>query len=293
MMKLDQIRFEELRRGLTRNQIRKQQYVINKRLSELYPLLSRAWNEPTSPDVNSPEFQEQVKPAQAEAQILNKELEELGTKMLESRDEDEPQQESYTPPGVTGRIPLLVLLHGAGWTGGSQVEIWKPIAEREHIALFAPTSIHYERDWTHPNDYDTLAAKFYQAVNSMPIDHARIYLVGHSRGAAQALRMGLMNENWIAALALHSPSRDQGFQREKFPQSSHKMPIRIWAGSDYELDQNRTWAEVLALHFREHPECANVDLDVMLLDGHRHRDYNTREGLLDDMWAFLKDKSLR
>lgn len=278
---------------MTRNQITKQQYVINKRLNELYRLLSRAWNEPTAADGDSTESPEHIKQAQAEAAILSKQLEELSTKMSESHDEDEPQQESYIPPGVTGRIPLLVLLHGAGWTGGSQVEIWEPIAAREKIALFAPTSIHDERDWTHPDDYNSLATKFYRAVSSMPIDHARIYLIGHSRGGAQALRMGLVNENWIAAMALHSPSMDQGLQRERFPQSPRKMPICVWTGSDYELDQNRSWAEVLACHFRQHPECANVDLDVKLLDGHRHRDYNTREGLLDEIWAFLKDKSLR
>lgn len=49
-----------------------------------------------------------------------------------------------------------------------------------------------------------LMMKFRAALTSMPIDASRIYLVGHSLGGAQALRMGLMNSNRIAALGLHS-----------------------------------------------------------------------------------------
>jgi pimeloyl-ACP methyl ester carboxylesterase len=269
--------------SLTRNQIRKQQYIISQRIRELSPLIfsSDVRKNPT------PEYQRALE----EAQLLHQQMEELDAKMLNSRDEDEPQEETYIPERVTGKIPLLLLLHGAGWTGGSQVEIWRPIAEREKIVLLAPTSLRANRDWSDRQDYQTLESRFDHVVSTMPVDSSRIYLVGHSIGGAQALRMGRMKPDQIAALALHSPSMDQPVLHGGFPQSSRRVPIRVWAGSDYESDSNRHWAELLQFNFQQHTE-HNVDVDVKLLDNHAHKDYNTREGLLDEMWSFLKDKSL-
>lgn len=277
----------------TRNQIAKRQAAITKRLTEIYEYgrrLSHSTREPVQLDVNLQEFQNRVKREAVESESLRKELEELSTQWLESRDEDEPDQETYIPSALSAPIPLLVLLHGAGWTGGSQIELWEPIARREGLALLAPTSLNGE--WTHRADYQALATKFHDALRTMSIDRSRIYLIGHSRGGAQALRMGLVNCNQIAGMALHSPSSDQPILRERFVHSERKLPIRIWAGLDYERDSNRHWAEILQMHFRQHPELANVEVGLTLLDGRNHRDYNTREGLLDDMWSFLRDKLL-
>jgi pimeloyl-ACP methyl ester carboxylesterase len=256
---------------LTRNQIQKRKAFVTKRLYEI--CRSSGENE------------------KVEIESLRKELEYLEAKWLESSDAEEPTQESYVPPGVTERMPLLVLLHGQGWTGGSQIELWQPIAEREQIALLAPTSLSGIRDWSHRNDYRTLIGKIDQAVNTMLIDYLRIYLVGHSMGGKQALRIGLCHPDLFAAVALHSPTPDYDIHRGGFPLSYRRLPMRVWAGSDHEHDPNRTFAELLEIHFREHPEL-RVDLETKLLDRHRHSDYNIREGLLDEMWLFLKDKSL-
>lgn len=277
----------------TRNQIAKRQAEITKRLTEIYEYsrqLSASTREPVQSDVSLVEFRNRVEREAVESESLRKELEGLSTLWLESRDEDEPSQEIYAPAGLSAPLPLLVLLHGAGWTGGSQIELWEPIAKKEGLGLLAPTSLNGE--WTHAADYQTLITKFNAAFQKMSIDQSRIYLIGHSRGAAQALRMGLVNCSRIAAMALHSPSNDPYFLRERFVYCVRKLPIQIWAGSDCQHDPNRHWAEILELHFRQHPELANVDVGLTLLDGHGHRDYNIRDGLLDEMWSFLKDKFL-
>lgn len=56
-------------------------------------------------------------------------------------------------------------------------------------------------------------------------------------------------------------------------------------------DSNRAWAAVLQMHYRDRSELANVDGDITFLEDHDHKGYNTREGLLEEMWSFLKDKS--
>ena len=58
------------------------------------------------------------------------------------------------------------------------------------------------------------------------------------------------------------------------------MKIVIWNGQNF-----------FPYHFNEHPE-HNLEVDFRLLDKHEHSDYNTRDGLLDEIWDFLKDKSL-
>lgn len=254
---------------MTRNQIKKRQAVVSRRWFDI--------------------FRQSGPSEKAEAEVLRKELEDLESKWNESSDADEPTQEIYFPASITERAPLVVLLHGAGWTGGSQVEIWEPVAEREKIALLAPTSLSEERDWTHRNDDQVLAVKIDSAVRTMGVDTSRIYLVGHSLGGKLALRMGLLHPNLFAAVALHSPTTDHEVRRVAFRQSSRRLPVRVWAGSDYERDCNRTWAEVLEMHFREHLELG-VDLDIKLLDRHNHSDYNIREGLFDEIWTFLKNK---
>lgn len=226
-----------------------------------------------------------------ESRVLRKELNVLDQAEQEADEADEPTRDTYIPSGAMN-VPLLVLLHGAGWNGGSQVELWGPIAEREKIALLAPTSMSSVRDWTAPNDYSAIVQRICEFTAANAVDRSRIYVVGHSKGGQQALRLGLCHPGEIAALALHSPSSDQYLLNHIFLPESRKLPVRVWAGADYELDSNRHWAEVLECHFREHPEKSNVQLDLILLEEHGHRDYNTREGLHDEMWSFLKDKTV-
>lgn len=266
---------------MTRNQIRKQQYILRQQVQELLPLI-------TSSDASkndTPEYRAAIE----QARLLDQENEELEIMLESSRDEDEPQQETYVPSNVTGKIPLLILLHGQGWTGGSQVEIWQPLAERERLALLAPTSLSANRDWGHRNDYATLVSRQNLAVSTMPVDTCRIYLVGHSIGGKRALRMGLVTPNLFAAMALHSPSDDYGLLQDQFPKAQRKLPARVWTGTQ---DVNKGWAASLQRHYQQHPEAASVELDVQVLANHQHSDYNTRDGLLDEIWNFLKGKSL-
>ena len=267
---------------MNRNQITKQQYVIWRKCRGLYPVLfsDNARKNATK------EYEQAVE----QAKLLHQQQEELKKIMLDSRDEDEPQQEMFVPPGAL-KAPLIFLLHGAGWNGGSQIEIWRAIAEREKIVLFAPTSLGEERDWLHPQDQKHIADKLQYATRILPIDAKRVYVVGHSRGGLRALRIARMNPEKIAAVGLHSPTEDHGVLHGVFPKSPRQLPVRVWAGSNHEEDCNRTWAELLPYHFNEQPE-HHLDVDVKLLDHHRHGDYNTRDGLLDEIWEFLKDKSL-
>jgi len=47
---------------------------------------------------------------------------------------------TFVPEKLTAPAPLLLLLHGSGRDGMSQIDEWKALAEKEGIILVAPDS---------------------------------------------------------------------------------------------------------------------------------------------------------
>jgi predicted esterase len=181
----------------------------------------------------------------------------------------------YTPDG--GKLPLVILLHGAGRDGLSMIGVWQQVAQANRIALAAPDSL--GRTW--PIDQpdpqfllDILAAMSARA----DIDPTRIYLFGHSDGAAYA--MTLLNRTlgpWRAA-ALHA-----GYvptDRPKPPQTA--LPLRLYLGDQDQIfsvagAQSATWALARMGHA----------VRLTILPGHDHWVYDIGPELAADAWDWL------
>jgi poly(3-hydroxybutyrate) depolymerase len=58
---------------------------------------------------------------------------------------------TFTPEKLTGPVPLLLLLHGSGRDGMSQINEWKGLAEKQGIILAAPDSAN-SREWNMNTD---------------------------------------------------------------------------------------------------------------------------------------------
>jgi poly(3-hydroxybutyrate) depolymerase len=83
--------------------------------------------------------------------------------------------------------PLLLLLHGSGRDGMSQINKWKELAEKEGFILAAPDSAN-SREWSMNTDGPELLHQVVEAVRAKnSVDGKRIYLFGHSAGAVFAL----------------------------------------------------------------------------------------------------------
>lgn len=54
---------------------------------------------------------------------------------------------TYAPEKISAPAPLLLLLHGSGRDGMSQIEEWKGLAEKEGLVLVAPDSAN-SREWS-------------------------------------------------------------------------------------------------------------------------------------------------
>lgn len=86
---------------------------------------------------------------------------------------------TLVPEKITTPVPLLLLLHGSGRDGMSQIDAWKDLAEKEHILLVAPDSAN-SRNWVFGTDGPECLHDVIEAVRSRyPVDGQRIYSFGH------------------------------------------------------------------------------------------------------------------
>lgn len=105
--------------------------------------------------------------------------------------------------GAEARWPLLIFLHGSGERGSdiARVKVHGPpkVAEREQgfpFILISPL-LPAEEDW----DLAKLDAILDHALATLPVDPARIYLTGLSRGGHATWRWGAAEPTRFAALA--------------------------------------------------------------------------------------------
>ena len=117
----------------------------------------------------------------------------------------------HVPPHVTGRVPLVIALHGGGGTAEGQQKLSQldPIADREGFIVVYPESV--TRNWNdgrHGNgareDVDDVAfvrALIDTLVASYPIDPARVFATGISNGGIMSYRLACELSDKIAAIA--------------------------------------------------------------------------------------------
>lgn len=214
-----------------------------------------------------------------ECESAEEALEELQRK-LNSR-------EYYMPADCPTDAPLLILFHGAGREGESEISRWEPIAEKEKILLLAPTSPNTQLWWGgSTQDHQKLSSELNNVLQSWPVNLRRIYVAGHSVGGRYALQIGFENPNIIAAVASHSPYMPVGFVHRVFPLEARRVPICVWVG---DRDVNRHDGECLQRGLKD---LRDISIDLKVLDDHEHRDYHKRPGLPHEMWGFLKNHSL-
>lgn len=115
----------------------------------------------------------------------------------------------HVPPAVAGsadpeaRWPLLIFMHGSGERGAdiAKVKVHGPpkIADRQAdfpFILISPL-LPAEEDW----DIAKLDAILDHALETLPVDPARVYLTGLSRGGHATWRWGAAEPDRFAALA--------------------------------------------------------------------------------------------
>jgi poly(3-hydroxybutyrate) depolymerase len=185
-------------------------------------------------------------------------------------------------PEKQGPMPVVVLLHGSGRNGEIMAQAWKDLAAREGFIIAAPDA--YESaGWGSPVD----PPEFFRAVIDQvkaihPVDESRIYLFGHSAGAAYALFLAIMDSDLFAATAIHAGAL-QANPEGLFEQADRKMPIAIWVG---DRDPNFPVDTVTATKRLYDSHGYHVELSV--IPNHDHNYYVISDEINGRAWNFLK-----
>jgi len=193
---------------------------------------------------------------------------------------------TFVPEKLTAPAPLLLLLHGSGRDGMSQIDEWTALAEKEGIILVAPDSAN-SREWNMNNDGPEFLHDIVEAVRAKhSVDGARLYLFGHSAGAVFALYMAVMESRYFAAVGVHAGAMGEDFY-PYLDLAKRKIPITIWVGTEdpyFKLPMVKATQTELNKH--------GFDAKVVEMKGHDHNYYAVSKDLNPKIWDFLRNNKL-
>jgi poly(3-hydroxybutyrate) depolymerase len=193
---------------------------------------------------------------------------------------------TFAPEKLADPAPLLLLLHGSGRDGISQIEEWKALAEKEGLVLVAPDSAN-SREWSMGVDGPEFLHEVVEAVRARhSIDGKRMYVFGHSAGAVFALYMGVMESQYFAAAGVHAGAMKEDFY-PYLDLAKRKLPIAIWVGTAdpyFSLGLVKNTQNELKKH--------GFDAQVFEMKGHDHNYYAVSKELNPKIWDFLKSSEL-
>ncbi|MGZ4859557.1 MAG: alpha/beta hydrolase family esterase [Candidatus Angelobacter sp.] len=193
---------------------------------------------------------------------------------------------TFVPEKLTAPAPLLLLLHGSGRDGMSQINEWKELAEKEGLILAAPDSAN-SREWSMNVDGPEFLHEVVEAVRARhSVDGTRMYIFGHSAGAVFALYMGVMESRYFAAAGVHAGAIGEDFY-PYLDLAKRKIPITIWVGTEdpyFKLPLVKATQAELNKH--------GFDATVVEIKGHDHNYYAVSKDLNPKIWDFLRNSKL-
>ncbi|MGZ4895781.1 MAG: dienelactone hydrolase family protein [Candidatus Angelobacter sp.] len=193
---------------------------------------------------------------------------------------------TFVPEKLTAPAPLLLLLHGSGRDGMSQINEWEELAEKEGLILAAPDSAN-SREWSMNVDGPEFLHEVVEAVRARhSVDGTRMYIFGHSAGAVFALYMGVMESRYLAAAGVHAGAIGEDFY-PYLDLAKLKIPITIWVGTEdpyFKLPLVKATQAELNKH--------GFDAKVVEIKGHDHNYYAVSKDLNPKIWDFLRNSKL-
>jgi poly(3-hydroxybutyrate) depolymerase len=181
--------------------------------------------------------------------------------------------------------PMIVLLHGSGRNGLTLVDKWKDLAAKEGVILVGPDSFDSVK-WAAPVDGPDFLHDLVENLKSKyPVDPRRVYLFGHSGGAVFTLYMSLFESQYFAAAAAHAGALHR--QDPAINLAKRKTPIAMFVGTRdplFPLDDVRATRTDLTKE--------GFTVELTEIPGHDHNYYDLSAKINQQVWDFLKNKSL-
>lgn len=183
--------------------------------------------------------------------------------------------------------PVLVLLHGSFSNGMALLGEWMELADREGIILVAPNSLD-ERHWQIRRDGPAFLSDVLDSVAARrPIDRLRLYLFGHSGGAAYALTLAMLESEFFAAAAIHAGAWRERSEFALAPHARRKIPVALFVG-----DRDRFFSVASVKKTAAAIEKAGHAVAVTVIRRHGHDYAGVAAEVNREAWDFLKGTSL-
>ena len=193
----------------------------------------------------------------------------------------------YVPEKLSTPAPLLMLFHGSGRDGMSQINEWRKLADKEGIVLAAPNSTD-TRYWNIPDDGPELLRDIAAFLGKQrPIDQRRIYAFGHSAGAVFMLNMAPLESDLFAAVAVHAGQFANAAASGMLRFAERKIPIFIVVGTKDPYFSVAFVRETKAAFATE-----GIPVETREIEGHDHNYYRRSAEINDMVWKFLSPKRL-
>ena len=183
--------------------------------------------------------------------------------------------------------PLLMLFHGSGRDGMTQINEWRKLADKEGIVLAAPDAID-TRYWAIPDDGPALLRDIATFVSKQQrIDQRRIYTFGHSAGAVFMLSMAPLESNLFAAVGVHAGEFVNAAASGMLQFAERKIPIFIVIGTKDQFFSVASVRETKAAFATE-----GLTVETREIANHDHNYYRMSVQINDMAWKFLSPKRL-
>jgi poly(3-hydroxybutyrate) depolymerase len=183
--------------------------------------------------------------------------------------------------------PLVLAFHGSGGEGAKIVDNWAKLAQKERFFVAGLKSLD-RWNWTMPADGPDLVHKLTETLLAkLPIDSSRLYLFGHSAGAVFALRLGLLESQYFAAVAVHAGSFRSSADFATVRMARRKLPVLIISGDRDPIFPLASVKSTVAAM-----QAAGIPAESFIMNGD-HRYYALGDSINVRAWEFLKKQSLK
>jgi predicted esterase len=165
-------------------------------------------------------------------------------------------------------------------------DAWKDLAAKEHFIVAAPDAWDSAGWSTQADPPAFLHAVVEQVAAQHAIDPSRVYLFGHSAGAAFSLILALIDSEYYAAAAVHAGAL-MADQYNLFQYAERKMPTAIWVG-----DRDPNFPLDLVNATKKEFDKNGIPLALSIIPNHDHNYYVISDEVNRKAWEFLKKSHL-
>jgi len=182
-------------------------------------------------------------------------------------------------PKTHDRLPAIMLLHGAGGQASEMVELWAPLAAREHVVLIAPQlprELAFEQ--VAPAVFRCVLA---DAERLAAVDSDRVYLFGYSMGGYLTYDGAMFDSDVFAAAGVYASTIDPDYY-SIVDHAERKIPIAIFIGDHDQynpVDGARQTRDFLEQH--------GFPVHYLELPGQDHSYAPVGDRVNSDAWHFL------